>query len=287
MNRSDNSLNIKHTPFRVAVFALLLIFGSTSLFEGANAAQKSAQHKDSEVHWGYEPDNGPASWGKLNKDWRICAEGDQQSPIDLTGARQKSLDKMKLDFPAANLKIVRQTHVLEALDNGHTIQINYDSGETLEIGGESFALRQYHFHSPSEHTVNGRRFPMEMHLVHLSQDKKIAVIGIFIEQGRHNEAFDRIWSNLPTRTGQEVIIENVQVDIDRLLPKSRATYRYSGSLTTPPCSQRVGWFVYAEPIEMSREQIKAFRKVFHGNNRPIQPMNNRLLWYDGIKTITN
>ena len=249
----------------------------------ATAAQKTAQHKDSQVHWGYEPDNGPSSWGKLNKDWLLCAEGNQQSPIDLTGARPKKMDEMKLEFPTANLKIVHQTHVLDAIDNGHTIQINYDGGETLEIGGQRFALRQYHFHSPSEHTVNGRHYPMEMHMVHVSQDKKLAVIGVFIEEGRHNEAFDRIWSNLPTQTGQEVHLENVQVDIDHILPENKATYRYRGSLTTPPCSEGVGWFVYVEPIELSRDQIKAFRKIFHGNNRPIQPLNDRTLWYDGIE----
>lgn len=233
-----------------------------------------------DVHWGYEPDNGPASWGKLNKDWRMCAEGDQQSPIDLTGAQQKNMDMLKLEFPTANLKIIHQTHVVDAIDNGHTIQINYDGGETFKIGNENYALRQYHFHSPSEHTVKGRHYPMEMHLVHLSKDKKIAVIGVFIIEGRRNEALHKIWSNLPKKKGQEVHHENVQVDIDRLLPQNRATYRYSGSLTTPPCSQAVRWFVYAEPIEMSREQIEAGRKIFHGNNRPIQPLNNRTLLYD-------
>jgi carbonic anhydrase len=218
----------------------------------------------------------------LNPDWALCAGGKAQSPVDLSGARQQKSDAMKLAFPAANLRIIHQTHVLDAIDNGHTIQINYDSGETFKIGNESYELRQYHFHSPSEHTVNGRHYPMEMHLVHLSKDKKIAVIGVFIEEGRHNSAFDAIWSNLPQKTGQEVHIENVQVDIDDMLPGNKTTYRYSGSLTTPPCSEDVRWFVYAEPIELSRDQIKAFRNIFHGNYRPIQPLNNRLLHYDVV-----
>ena len=238
------------------------------------------EQKENTAHWGYEADNGPSNWGKLNPDWALCTEGKQQSPIDFSGARREKSDLMELEFPTANLKIVHQTHVFDAIDNGHTIQINYDGGETFKIGSKSFALRQYHFHSPSEHTVNGRHYPMEMHLVHLSQDKKLAVIGVFIEEGQHNEAFDNIWNNLPKKTGQEVHLENVQVDIDRLLPRNKATYRYSGSLTTPPCSEDVHWFVYAEPIEMSRDQIKAFRKIFHGNNRPTQPLNDRTLLYD-------
>lgn len=106
-----------------------------------------------------------------------------------------------------------------------------------------------------------------------------------IEEGRHNAAFDRIWVNLPQKTGQEVHLKNVQVDIDRLLPKNRATYRYSGSLTTPPCSEGVRWFVYAEPIQLSSDQIKVFRKIFHGNNRPTQPLNDRTLRYDVVGEI--
>jgi carbonic anhydrase len=252
---------------------------------GSGAGKRSdetadGEQKDNQVHWGYEPDNGPSNWGRLNRDWALCAEGKHQSPIDLTGARREQFDEMVLEFPTANLKIVHQTHVIDAIDNGHTIQINFDKGETFKVGSESYALRQYHFHSPSEHTVNGRHFPMEMHMVHLSEDEKLAVIGVFIKEGRHNKAFDTIWSNLPKKTGEEVHLENVQVDIDHLLPQNKATYRYPGSLTTPPCSEDVRWFVYAEPIELSRDQLKVFQKIFQGNNRPIQPLNDRTLLYD-------
>jgi carbonic anhydrase len=255
------------------------------LLREAIAAQETSQHKDIKAHWGYEPGNGPASWGKLNRDWLLCAEGNEQSPVDLTGAKQQKFDEMNLAFPPANLKIVHQTHVIDAIDNGHTIQINYDKGETFTIGDESYKLRQYHFHSPSEHTVNGRHYPMEMHMVHISKEKKLAVIGVFIEEGRHNEAFETIWSNLPKKTGQEVHLENVQGDIDDMLPKNKATYRYSGSLTTPPCSEDVRWFVYAEPIQLSSDQIKVFRKIFYGNNRPTQPLNDRTLRYDVVGEI--
>jgi carbonic anhydrase len=238
------------------------------------------EQTNNQAHWGYESDNGPSNWGKLNPDWALCADGTQQSPIDISGARREKFDLMELEFPTASLKIVHQTHVLDAIDNGHTIQINFDSGETFKIGSESYALRQYHFHAPSEHTVNGRHYPMEMHLVHLSKDKKLAVIAVFIEEGQHNETFDTIWTNLPKKTGQEVHLENVQIDIDHLLPENHATYRFSGSLTTPPCSEDVRWFVYAEPIELSQDQIKVFQETFQGNNRPTQPLNDRVLLYD-------
>jgi len=287
MIRNYITLTRLHTSLRIAVGILLLVFGVSGLLREAPAAQEATGHKENQKHWGYKPDNGPAHWGELNPDWVLCAEGQKQSPVDLAGASRQQLEEMKMAIPAANLRIVHQTHVLDAIDNGHTIQINYDSGETFTIGNESYELRQYHFHSPSEHTVNGRHYPMEMHLVHISKDKKLAVIGVFIEEGRHNAAFDAIWSNLPQKAGQEVHIEDVQVDIDDMLPGNKATYRYPGSLTTPPCSEDVRWFVYVEPIELSSDQIKVFRKIFHGNNRPIQPLNNRLLRYDVVGEITN
>jgi carbonic anhydrase len=280
MVRNYSTLTELPTVLLVVIGVVLLIFFGFNLFGEAIAAQRSSQHKDNQAHWGYKPDNGPSNWGKLNRDWTLCAEGNQQSPIDLSGARREQFDKMELEFPTASLRIIHQTHVLDAIDNGHTIQINYDGGETFKIGSESYALRQYHFHSPSEHTVNGSHYPMELHLVHVSEEKKLAVIGVFIQEGRHNEAFDRIWSNLPTQPGQEVHHENVQVDVDHILPENRATYRYLGSLTTPPCSEDVRWFVYSEPIELSINQIKAFQKIFHGNNRPTQPLNDRTLLYD-------
>jgi len=232
------------------------------------------------VHWGYEADNGPSRWSELNPDWVLCKEGYHQSPIDLTGAKQEKLEQMKLNIPLANLRIVHQKNVLDVLDNGHTIQINPDKGGTLKIGDEIYELQQGHFHSPSEHTVNGRHYPMEMHLMHSSKNKKLAVIGVFIGEGRHNAAFDIIWTNLPKETGQEVHLENVQVNYLDLLPKNQGTYRYRGSLTTPPCSEDVRWFLFVEPIQLSSKQIKAFQKIFYGNNRPLQPLNDRTLLYD-------
>ena len=277
-----NRIKKLHHVLLIAVGISLLIFSSISLLRESIAAQKSSQHKADRAHWGYEADNGPSRWGELNRDWVLCAMGKHQSPIDFRGARLKKFDKMKLEIPAANLTIIHQTHVFDVLDNGHTIQINFDKGETFTIGNVRYELRQYHFHSPSEHTVNGRHYPMEMHLVHISKDKKLAVIGVFIEEGQHNNAFDTIWSNLPLETGQEVHLENVQVDIDDMLPENKATYRYTGSLTTPPCSEDVRWFVYVEPIQLSRDQIKAFQKKFRGNNRPTQPLNDRTLLYDVV-----
>jgi carbonic anhydrase len=182
---------------------------------------------------------------------------------------------MKTSYVPAQLRIVHHEHVADVVNNGHTIQVNYPAGSTLVLGERSFALAQYHFHSPSEHTLEGRPFPMEMHLVHKSGDGKLAVLGVFIQEGAANPAFAPVWDNLPQEKGVEVHLEHVTVDVDELLPAERKGFRYQGSLTTPPCTEGVEWLVLATPITLSAEQIAAFRALVHGNNRPIQPLNGR------------
>jgi len=228
------------------------------------------------AHWGYGEKDGPGHWGSLNPDWALCAGGTAQSPIDIRGAENyPDADLLALKMPEASLRIIRQEHVLEALDNGHTIQVNVDAGDTLTIGEQAFDLKQYHFHSPSEHTVDGEHQPMEMHLVHKSAAGELAVIGVFIEEGTHNAAFDAVWSNMPTEPGKETRIEDVRVNINDTLPPDTTSWRYHGSLTTPPCSEGVRWIVLQTPIQMDAAQIRQFQDEFTGNNRPTQPLNGR------------
>jgi len=184
--------------------------------------------------------------------------------------------------PPAELKIAHHEHVADGINNGHTVQINYPGADTLTLGDQSFGLVQYHFHGPSEHTIDGRHTPMEMHLVHKSGTSTLAVIGVLIEAGAHNAAFDPIWSNLPAQKGQETHYPAVKVDVDALLPAVRAAYRYDGSLTTPPCSEGVKWVVLSTPIQLSAEQIKAFTQLIPDNNRPTRALNGRTVTSDVV-----
>jgi carbonic anhydrase len=226
--------------------------------------------------WHYEGTAGPEGWGKLSPKFAACGEGRSQSPVDIasTVAGTEALE-LKTDLAPGSLRIAHHEHVADGINNGHTIQINYEGGDELTIGNDRYALVQYHFHNQSEHTVKGRHYPMEMHLVHKVESGKLAVIGVFIEEGAHNAAFDPIWNNLPNQKGVETHYPSVNVDVDRLLPASRASYRYDGSLTTPPCSEGVRWIVMTTPIQLSPEQIKAFTAIIHDNNRPTQPLNGR------------
>jgi carbonic anhydrase len=226
--------------------------------------------------WHYEGAEGPANWGTLSPKFSACGEGTSQSPVDIadTVAGTEPLELKTSLLPGA-LKIAHHEHVADGINNGHTIQINYEGGDTLTIGNDSYTLVQYHFHNQSEHTVKGRHYPMEMHLVHKAESGKLAVIGVFIEEGAHNAAFDPIWNNLPKQKGVETHYPSVNVDVDRLLPTNRASFRYDGSLTTPPCSEGVRWIVMTSPIQLSADQIKAFTAIIHDNNRPTQALNGR------------
>lgn len=254
---------------------------SSSAPETAAKTTAMAPAKDA-PHWDYEAE-GPAKWSTLSKDWAMCGEGKAQSPIDIQNASTSKLPPLTADFKPAELKIVHHEHMADAINNGHTIQVNYSEGDTLTIADEKYALKQYHFHGPSEHTVNGKHSPMEMHMVHQAADKKLAVISVLINEGKTNTAFEPVWGNLPTAKSQENHFANIKVDVNQLLPAERTTYRYEGSLTTPPCSEKVSWIVFTNPIELSSAQIGKFTSIIKANNRPTQGLNGRTIATDKIE----
>ncbi len=233
-------------------------------------------------HWTYEGEKGPRFWGKLDPIFSVCDKGRNQSPIDIAKTSPATLPKLRSDFSPAKLQIVHHEHIADEINNGHTIQINYTEGDTLTIGDTNYELLQFHFHAPSEHTIHGKHYPMEVHFVHKSQSGALAVVGVFIEQGAHNKAFDPIWANLPKQKGVESHFEHVNVDVDSLLPHSHNSYRYDGSLTTPPCSEVVKWIVMKSPIQLSKEQIQTFTSIIKGNNRPVQPLHHRVAVTDAV-----
>lgn len=229
-----------------------------------------------QVDWGYEVKNGPDVWGKLSPEYSLCSVGMHQSPIDLVNPTPTELPAITFNYQPTSLEI-RHT--------GHTIEVGYpagsDVGSWLEVDGTRYQLLQFHFHTPSEHTVAGELFDMEMHLVHKSEEGTLAVLGVLIEKGSENAAFNPIWAHLPTVPGEAKRVESVTFNVEDLLPSARNTYRYEGSLTTPPCSEGVNWFVLTTPIEMAETQISAFAAIIHRNNRPVQPLNGRELLIDG------
>ncbi len=248
----------------------------------AEAADHSTM-TDHAVHWTYEEATGPAKWAELNPEYAICGNGREQSPIDIRDAEEIVHVSVPVDYEPASVRIIRHEHVVDLIDNGHTIQVNYDEGSVVTVDGIDFELEQYHFHAPSEHTIDGRHAPMEMHLVHTGPAGDFAVFGILIERGEHNAAFEPLWGNLPSAPGEERHYENIEVDVDDLLPQDLRSYRYAGSLTTPPCSEGVRWFVAVVPIELSGEQIAAFTSIIDNNNRPVQTLGDRTVFVEVIQ----
>ena len=218
-------------------------------------------------HWGYEGAGGPEHWGQLEPGFRVCELGLQQSPVDLAQSIGANLGAFRATWRQMPLRVV---------NNGHTIQVNCADGSHADVDGRRFRLIQFHFHHPSEHAVDGQRHAMEAHFVHASESGALAVLGVFIERGAANAALAPIWEAMPRSEGPEVDAA-VSIAPEQLLPTERDYYRYLGSLTTPPCSERVIWTVLRQPITASSAQIQEFADIFPMNARPLQPLNRRFL----------
>jgi carbonic anhydrase len=232
----------------------------------AEAEHELAAHdEDAPVHWTYDGDTGADSWGALKEEWATCAVGAEQSPVDIPRTAKETKGNIILAYQSGRGKV---------LDNGHTIQFNVAKGSKAVINGRSFDLKQFHFHAPSEHEINGTSYPMEVHFVHADRTGKLAVIGAFIEKGAPHRELGKVLKAMPLETGKED--ETLQaVALGEILPKNRTVYQYPGSLTTPPCTEGVLWSVMKTPITMSAQQIALFRDRYDRSNRPVQPMNDR------------
>ncbi|RMD45622.1 MAG: carbonic anhydrase family protein [Aquificota bacterium] len=219
--------------------------------------------------WSYHGEHGPEHWGDIKKEFIMCKIGKNQSPVDLNRIVKAELKEVDINYKPGGIS---------ALNNGHTIKVSYEPGSYIVIDGIKFELKQFHFHSPSEHKIKGKQYPLEAHFVHADKDGNLAVIGVVFKEGKENPIIKQIWENLPMEEGKEVKLSQ-KVNAYELLPEDKNYYRYSGSLTTPPCSEGVRWIVMEKPLEVSKEQIEKFRKAM-GNvdtNRPVQPLNARLI----------
>jgi carbonic anhydrase len=228
---------------------------------GAQAADDHAPH------WAYQGKEGPQAWGNLDASFSACKLGHEQSPIDIHGATKAHLAPLALDYRASSADIV---------NNGHTVQVNLADAGTFTLDGVVYKLVQFHFHTPSEEHVNGKGYPMVAHLVHKSEDGKLAVIGVLLKEGKANAALQPVFAALPQGAGDKHALDQAFNPAD-LLPADHGYYKFTGSLTTPPCSEGVHWQVLKEPVEVSHEQIKAFQKLYKANARPIQPLHKRVV----------
>ena len=272
--RTTKGFYLRLSALSAVVLLVFLLFSSC----GDNAHQTesiSAKADHGEVHWGYVGEEGPEHWADLNPDFELCGSGVEQSPIDLTGAVEIEDAGIERRLGTEVLTFEQRARVMDLVDNGHTIQITNDVPMALDMGDVHYEMVQFHFHSPSEHTIDGEHAPLEVHMVHKSADGELAVIGVLVEGGEHDFLWDPIIGALPDGPGDERHLEDLDLDMSELRPLPRRYYRYQGSLTTPPCSEGVEWIVMADKRQISPEQMAAMVAHLHDNNRPVQPLGDR------------
>jgi carbonic anhydrase len=231
----------------------------------AGGAQEPAHPEHT---WDYSEAKGPSHWGELKLEFAPCKNGHHQSPIDIRNPQKAELPPIQFDYKPS---------VLDIIDNGHTIMINYAPGSFISVGGKKYELKQFHFHRPSEEKINGKGGAMTIHFVHADQEGRLAVVAVLLERGQGNSLVDELWSHLPKEKEKEEVLNNVKIDAAALLPADRGYYTFSGSLTTPPCSEDVTWFVLKHSVSVSDAEIEQFSKLYRNDARPTQPLNDRVV----------
>lgn len=256
---------------KLSIFILpILIFAISSCKTDSN---NHDNHDDSHATWSYEGETGPEHWAEISDEHADCA-GKSQSPINIVGAvKGENLKPLFLDYSAkANTEVV---------NNGHTIKVNYDAGTFViedpdTYDGIDFNIAQFHFHCGSENTVDGKRYPSEAHFVHVDKDGNLAVLALFIEEGEENEFLAKVLEVAPKEGSSKI---EAEININNFLPESKSYWAFSGSLTTPPCSEGVKWYVLKESVQASKEQIEKLASLMPANNyRPVQDLNGRTIY---------
>ena len=241
---------------------LIRLFAVSAMLAGAALAQEHAG-----PHWSYRGADGPTHWGELDKGFATCQLGHLQSPIDIRAPKAADLPPIQVAYRPAPLHIV---------NNGHTIQVDYEPGSSITVGDRRYELKQFHFHHPSEEKINGKGYAMVAHLVHAAADGSLAVVAVLLDaRSSANPLVAFLWQYLPAQEGPEKTHDDVQIDATGLLPTERGYYTFTGSLTTPPCTENVTWFVLKAPETISQAQADAFGRIYQRDARPTQPLNGR------------
>lgn len=230
-----------------------------------------APHGNEATHWTYSGKEGPEFWGNISPKFTTCKSGKNQSPIDI---KRPILDT-KLEPILYDYRMLTPSTMI---NNGHTVQVNMWSGGNITVDGIKFTLKQFHFHAPSENTINGKNYPLETHFVHLSEKGEIAVIAMLYVPGKADPTLAKILPTIPMKAGDSVKLDSHSLKSLEMEDKLNNYIRYNGSLTTPPCTEGVRWIVMKQPYSISREQYDTLKKALKvDNNRPVQPLNARTI----------
>jgi len=234
------------------------------------AAMASAQ---SSAPWTYAGHTGTEVWGRLDRSYAACSHGHEQSPVDMRGARlNKSLQPIEFHYIAGQIKLE---------NDGHTVTATVRPGSYIVAEGVRYELKYFDFHHPSETPIKGKLTDMEVHLVHESADGKMAIVAVQLseEVGKPNAVLASLWDQLPKKAGASATVTEM-VSPGGLLPADRGYWTYVGSLSNPPCTEGVRWFVFEQQMSLSRDQLRAFAAIFKMNTRPAQELRGRRIEAD-------
>ncbi|MDR2783260.1 MAG: carbonic anhydrase family protein [Treponema sp.] len=254
-----------------SVLTRLAVFSLAAFIFTACAAARARTPDGKAARWAYEEETGADNRDLLDPSYAIARDGKAQSPIDIPTA------DLTVSSDIGKPVISYRKTLFEIKNNGYTIELTpVTDGNAISIDGEMYALRQFHFHAPSEHSIDGKFFNMEMHLVHGNDNGDLAVIALMITEGAANKTLAELFENLPGEVAGEKT--KTEINLADLFTNTVTAYRHDGSLTTPPYSEGVKWTVYMPPITLSRAQIDAFTSIYDGNNRPVQNRYGRPIY---------
>lgn len=256
----NHKASLRANCFNFHLPAALMVFGLLS------AATVFAD--EAKPHWSYSGPTGPEHWATEDAAYATCGIGKTQSPIDIEKTTKQDLPPLEFNY---------QPNPLRVTDTGHSIQINYQAGSALVVDGRRYELIQFHFHKPSEESVHGRHHAMVAHLVHMNDQGELAVVAVLMQRGKANAFLKPIFDNFPAAGSTESTVAGQTLNVAELLPASHGYFAFDGSLTTPPCSEHVRWFVLKDTVELSAAQIGQFAGRYPMNARPVQPLNGRVV----------
>lgn len=253
-------------PLMLAACGWVVGCGGSDELGDVDTGHEDTGHEDTghltePLHWSYAGEAGPERWGELGAAFATCGSGRQQSPIDIpTAITPGPLSALDFDYAPGPATIV---------NNGHTVQVGLTEGaNVLAIDGEPYALLQFHFHARSEHAVGGVHAPLEMHLVHRSAQGELAAVGVFFEAGAEHGPLAPVFEGMDAASDEPLALA-ADLDPSELLPESRAGWTYSGSLTTPPCTEGVRWHLLSSHVTVSDAQLRRFTTIHELSSRPL------------------
>ncbi|PWK00857.1 carbonic anhydrase [Flavobacterium araucananum] len=247
---------------------ILLGFALITLM-GCDNSKSDKKPVEPEKHWNYEGETGPEHWSEI--DQNDCG-GSAQSPIDIVETvTDETLKPIEFHYSP-------ETKIHDVVNNGHSIQFDFEEGDYITLNGDKYNLKQFHFHEPAEHTIRGIRYPLVIHMVHMNSEGKYAVVAIMAKESKENsETFDFLDKYLPVKVNETIEVKDV-FNLNNVLPENQTYYTYTGSLTTPPCTEGVQWYIFKNPVDVSLKMIEDLRKIMPVNNfRNVQQLNGRVI----------